>query len=128
MMKAYQLKAPKDEPNLRIRRLKERKPSAEAKRESEAPGYLEKIRKLPCCIPSCNEAAPRTLIISNARVNAVSARSLPTNGRSRFAMSATSMVSSASEAVRKLYGSGRRESCAWISRRPSMPTRTAWRR
>jgi len=58
MIKAYQLKAPKNEPNLRIRKAKERKPSAEEKREREAPGHLEKIRALPCCIPGCNAPAP----------------------------------------------------------------------
>ena len=57
-MKAYQLTAPQGGLSLRIRKPKERKPSAEAKREREAPGYVEKIRKLPCCIPSCNEPAP----------------------------------------------------------------------
>jgi hypothetical protein len=57
-MKAYRLSVPVAGPNLRIRRLKEKKPSAEARREREAPAYLEKIRKLPCCIPSCNEPAP----------------------------------------------------------------------
>ena len=58
MRKAYQLKAPKGEPNLRIRKPKERRPSAAIKREREAPGYLEKIRALPCCIPGCNAPAP----------------------------------------------------------------------
>ena len=53
-MKAYRLSAP----NLRIRKPKERKPSAEAKREREAPAYLAKIRQLPCCIPSCSAPAP----------------------------------------------------------------------
>ena len=57
-MKAYQLSAPKGEPNLRIRKPKDRKPSAEERREGEALGYLDKIRMLPCCIPGCDEPAP----------------------------------------------------------------------
>ena len=57
-MKAYRLRAREGGLNLRIRKPKESKPSAEAKREREVPAYLEKIRKLPCCIPSCNERAP----------------------------------------------------------------------
>jgi hypothetical protein len=42
--------------NFCICRLK--KPSPDARRERETPAYLDKIRKLPCCIPSCNEPAP----------------------------------------------------------------------
>ena len=57
-MKAYRLKAPGSGPNFRIRKPKERKPSAEEKREREAPGYLDKIRMLPCCIPGCQEPPP----------------------------------------------------------------------
>jgi hypothetical protein len=51
-MKAYQVSAPDGAPNFRVRRLKERNPSAEARREREVPGYLEKIRKLPCLLHS----------------------------------------------------------------------------
>ncbi|MGB7913897.1 MAG: hypothetical protein WCF79_01140 [Rhodomicrobium sp.] len=36
----------------------DKKPSAEARREHKAPEYLEKIRKLPCCIPGCGEPPP----------------------------------------------------------------------
>ena len=57
-MKAYRVSAPDGAPNFRIRRLKKRKPSAEARREREAPGYLDKIRKLPCCIPGCDALPP----------------------------------------------------------------------
>jgi hypothetical protein len=37
-------------PFFRKRKPKERRPSAEAKREKEAPGYLDKVRSLPCCV------------------------------------------------------------------------------
>ena len=57
-MKAYRVSAPDDKPNFRVRRPKVKKPSAEALREREAPGYLDKIRALPCCIPGCNAPAP----------------------------------------------------------------------
>jgi hypothetical protein len=57
-MKAYRISAPTGEPNLRIRKPKENKLSAEARREREAPGYLAKIRRLPCCIPGCDAPAP----------------------------------------------------------------------
>lgn len=57
-MKAYRLRAPTSEPNFRVRRPKERTLSAEEKRECEAPGYLEKVRQLPCCIPGCNAPPP----------------------------------------------------------------------
>ena len=43
-------------PFFRERKPKVKKPTGEQKREKEAPGYLAKIRKLPCCI--CNEPAP----------------------------------------------------------------------
>jgi hypothetical protein len=57
-MKDYRVSAPYGGPNLRIRRLGDKKLSAGARREREAPGYLEKIRKLPCCIPGCDEPPP----------------------------------------------------------------------
>jgi hypothetical protein len=57
-MKAYRVSAPDGAPNFRTRRPKERRPSAEARREREAPGYLDKIRKLPCCIPGCDALPP----------------------------------------------------------------------
>ncbi len=57
-MKAYRLRAPTSEPNFRVRKPKKKKPSAEEKREHEAPGYLDKIRQLPCCIPGCNAPPP----------------------------------------------------------------------
>ncbi len=57
-MKAYRVSAPDTSPNFRIRTLKEKKASAEARREREAPGYLEKIRQLSCCIPGCREPPP----------------------------------------------------------------------
>ena len=44
------------EPFFRERKPKIKKPTAEQKREKEEPGYLTKIRKLPCCI--CLEPAP----------------------------------------------------------------------
>ena len=124
-MKAYQLRAPGGGPNLRIRKLKEKKPSAETRREHEAPAHLEKIRKLPCCIPAAMSPLHHMLIISNARESAVSAKSHPTDGRSRFAANATSTVLSASEAVRKPHGSVIGVSSAWTSPQPFLPTLTA---
>jgi hypothetical protein len=57
-MKAYRVRAPDNRPNLRVRRLKVKAPPAEVRRERQEPGYLEKIRKLPCCIPGCKESPP----------------------------------------------------------------------
>lgn len=57
-MKAYRVRAPDGKPNFRVRRLKAKKPSAHALREREAPRYLEKIRKLRCCIPGCDARPP----------------------------------------------------------------------
>ena len=127
-MKAYQVRAPKSKPNLRIRRPKERKLSAEEKRERESPGYLDKIRMLPCCIPSCNEPAPsHAHHLKCTGERGIGKKSL-TNGRSRFAMNAISMALSASEAVRKPHGSGKGASSAWTSLPPFMPTRTVLKR
>lgn len=42
--------------NFRIRKPKDKQVSQETKREKEAPGYLTKVRKLPCCV--CDEPAP----------------------------------------------------------------------
>ena len=44
------------EPNFRVRKIKTKKPTAEQKREKKEPGYLAKVRKLPCCV--CSEPAP----------------------------------------------------------------------
>lgn len=56
-MTAYELrKAPVTEPFFRERKPKEKKPSAETKRERAAPGHLALIRKLPCCV--CGEPGP----------------------------------------------------------------------
>lgn len=54
---AFELPKPEVcEPFFRIRKPKVKKPSAEEKREKAEPGYLAKIRKLPCCV--CDEPAP----------------------------------------------------------------------
>src|SRR5512144_1973932 len=56
-MAAFEIpKSPIVEPFFRTRKPKVQKPSAEEKREKAEPGYLAKIRKLPCCV--CDEPAP----------------------------------------------------------------------
>ena len=54
---AFELpKPPVEFPFFRERKPKVKKPSAEQTREKAEPGYLAKIRKLPCCV--CSEPAP----------------------------------------------------------------------
>lgn len=56
-MMAYELPKPVViEPFFRVRKPKVKKTSAEQKREKVEPGYLAKIRKLPCCV--CDEPPP----------------------------------------------------------------------
>jgi hypothetical protein len=43
-------------PFFKVRIPRTKKPSAEEKREKKEPGYLAKVRKLPCC--ACDEPAP----------------------------------------------------------------------
>jgi hypothetical protein len=56
MTVAPDLSKPHCEPFFKERKPKTKKPSAGAKREKAEPGYLAKIRKLPCCV--CDEPAP----------------------------------------------------------------------
>lgn len=57
MASAFEIPREKVIGNFRVRKPKAKKPSADARRASEAPGYLDKIRSLPCAV--C-KAPPRS--------------------------------------------------------------------
>ena len=56
-MTAFQIpRPPVTAPFFRERKPKQKQETREQKREKEAPGYLVKVRRLPCCV--CGEEAP----------------------------------------------------------------------